>query len=121
MAVGALIGGMLWATAAISALSIKVTITNIVGIPILMGIGIDVVIHLVHRLRASGSIWATYRTVGVAVVLSTLTTIASFASLVFASNGGVRSIGSLVVVGLATLTVTSASLLALAWSASRPH
>jgi len=119
MAVGALIGGMLWATAAISALSIKVTITNIVGIPILMGIGIDVVIHLVHRLRASGSISATYRTVGVAVALSTLTTMASFASLVFASNGGVRSIGSLVVVGLATLTVTSASLLALAWSASR--
>lgn len=115
--VACLLAGLVWAGATIAVAGQRVTLMNLVGFPILLGIGVDVVIHLAHRLRAEGSAVRALRTVGIASLLSTLTTIASFASLTVAGSGGIRSLGRLVVLGLAAVTVASGALLLLGWAA----
>lgn len=118
-AVGTLVAGLVWATAALNAAGVKLTLVNLSGIPILLGIGVDVVIHLLHRLREEGpgGVRRALRTTGVAAGLSTLTTVCSFLSLTLAGNRGVRSLGMLVVLGLIVVFMVSAAMLPLMWSA----
>jgi uncharacterized protein len=118
--IGSLGAGILWAGAALGLLGVELTLMNVIGLPILLGIGVDVVLHLAHRLRDGGSAVLVARTVGRAAGLSTLTTIASFASLAFASSGGIRSVGQLVVVGLAVVSAVSGALLLALWAGARP-
>ena len=118
-AVGALLAGMVWAGAAAQAVGIKLSMLNVVGIPILLGIGVDVIIHLIHRLaeEGPGGVRRALRTTGVAALVSALTTMLSFSSLWLASNRGVRSLGSLVFIGLAVIVLATAVVLPLAWAA----
>lgn len=118
-AIGTLVAGMIWAGAAASSLGVKLSILNVVGIPILLGIGVDVVIHLLHRLREEGpgGVRRALATTGVAASVSTLTTILSFLSLLLAGNRGVRDLGLLVVVGLTAVFMASAIMLPVAWAA----
>ena len=118
-AIGTLLAGIVWAGVALQALGVKLSIVNVIGVPILLGIGVDVVIHLLHRLREEGpgGVRRAWRTTGVAAIVSTGTTVASFAALLLASSRGIRSLGMLVVVGLSTITIVGALLLPLAWAA----
>lgn len=111
--VGALTAGLLWAGSLAGVLGIRLNLANIVALPILLGIGIDVVVHLMHRLRTEASVRRAFATVGVAAGVSTLTTVASFVALTASGSGGVRSLGQLVVLGLLTTTSVSALLLGL--------
>ena len=114
-----LLGGITWAAAATHVAGVKLSVINVVGVPILLGIGVDMVIHLLHRLREEGpgGVRRALATTGVAALLSTLTTVLSFASLTLAGNRGVRSLGLLVVIGLIAVFTATATLLPLAWSA----
>lgn len=118
-AIGTLIAGLTWAGVALKVLGVSLSIVNVIGVPILLGIGIDVVIHLLHRLREEGpgGVRRAWLTTGVAAVVSTGTTVASFAALLLASSRGIRSLGELVVVGLTTITLVGALFLPLAWAA----
>ncbi len=118
-AVGTLVAGMIWAGAAVHGAGVRFNLINIAGIPILLGIGVDVVIHLLHRLaeEGPGGVRRALGTTGVAATISTLTTVFSFCSLLLAGNRGVRSLGIMVVLGLTTVFLASAALLPLAWSA----
>jgi predicted RND superfamily exporter protein len=117
-ALGALLAGMVWAGVGLYFAGVKLTLVNVVGVPILLGIGVDVVIHLLHRLREEGpgGVRRAYATAGVAATISTVTTIASFSSLLLAGNRGVRGLGLLVVVGLSAVSLVGALLLPLAWA-----
>ena len=116
---GTLLAGIIWAGSMVEAFGIKMSLLNVVGIPILLGIGVDVVIHLLHRLRdeGPGGVRRALRTTGVAASISTLTTMASFGALLVAGNRGVRSLGELIVVGLAMIFVVSVVVLPLTWAA----
>ncbi|MBO86058.1 MAG: hypothetical protein CL927_11930, partial [Deltaproteobacteria bacterium] len=46
--------GMVWSGAGMVLLDIPISMVNFVGVPILMGIGVDVIIHLMHRVREEG-------------------------------------------------------------------
>lgn len=118
-AMGTLLAGLVWAGGALVAFGVPLNIVNVVGVPILLGIGIDVVIHLLHRLdeEGPGGVRRALSTTGVAATISTLTTVLSFSSLTLAGNRGVRSLGMLVVVGLCVVFLATAGLLPLAWSA----
>lgn len=110
VAIGALVVGLLWAGAVLERGGVRLNMVNIVGVPILVGIGVDVIIHLLHRLHEEGpgSVRLSLRTTGVAAALSVLTTMASFSALLWATARGVRSLGLLVVLGLATVSVAGA-------------
>lgn len=118
-AVGTLLAGMIWAGVAIDAVGVRLSLLNLMGIPILLGIGIDVIIHLLHRLaeEGPGGLRRALSTTGVAATISTLTSVASFFSLTLAGNRGIQSMGVLVVFGLTAVFIVSAILLPLAWAA----
>ena len=104
------------AAGACALLGVELTLMNLIGLPVLLGIGIDVVLHFAHRLRDQAGL----RTVGGAAALSTVTTLASFIALTTASSGGIRSVGMLIVVGLSAVTLTSAIALPLFMAVLRP-
>ena len=82
-----------------------------------MGIGIDVIIHLLHRIseEGPGRIRFALRTTGFASLLSATTTVLSFSSLLFASNRGLHSLGMMVVVGLSLVTLVAFIAVPLGW------
>jgi len=113
----ALVAGLCWAGAGLALFRVKLSMINFVGVPILMGIGIDVVIHLVHRIHQEGPgrMLKALATTGTASALSAATTILSFASLSAAGNRGIRSLGLMVVLGLALVTLAGFSAVPLGW------
>ena len=76
---------------------------NVIALPLLLGVGVDSAIHLVHRARAGGagpgsSLLAT--TTARAVFYSFATTLVSFGNLAFSGHRGIASMGLLLGVGL---------------------
>jgi uncharacterized protein len=116
-AVSALLAGMIWAGAAMAIFHIKLSMLNFVAIPMLLGIAIDVVIHLLHRLHEEGPGRVLYAlaTTGWASAVATSTSIVSFGALFVASNEGIRSLGVLVVTGLVVVTTAAFVLVPLGW------
>lgn len=69
-------------------------LANVASLPLLLGLGIDYGIHMLLAMKRDhndiSKVWAT---TGRAVFFCGVTTIIGFMSLVFASNGGVASLG----------------------------
>ena len=106
-------------TAGLMALvGIKLGLYNMLIVPLLIGVGVDNIIHLFHRYRSEGR--GSWRhilgTTGGACVMASTTTIAGFAGLLFATHLGLRSIGYLSVVGIATCTAVAVVLMPLCFS-----
>ena len=61
------------------------TVVNVMGLPMILGIGIDDGVHLVHRWVAEGqgNLRRVFASTGKAVLLTSLTTMLGFGSLVF--------------------------------------
>ena len=115
--VSALAAGMAWAGAGMVFFDIQLSVVNFVGIPILMGIGVDVIIHLMHRVdeEGPGGVGRALSTTGWASALSASTTILSFLSLTIAEHQGVRSLGHLIVMGLTLVTLGGFAVVPLGW------
>jgi len=88
---------------------------NVIALPLLLGIGVDSGIHMVHRARRHGraavreSLLETTTARG--VLLSTLTTLASFGSLAFSPHPGTASMGQVLSVGLILILIATLVLL----------
>jgi hopanoid biosynthesis associated RND transporter like protein HpnN len=84
-------------------LGISFNFANVIIIPLLLGMGIDSGIHMVHRVRAGELPDGNLLRTGTAraVLLSALTTIASFGTLAFSSHAGIASLGQLLTLGIA--------------------
>ncbi len=96
-------------TAASVLLDIPFNFANIITLPLLLGIGVDNGIHMVSRARtampADGNLLHT--STSRAVILSALTTVASFGNLAFSSHPGTASMGQLLTIGvLVTMACT---------------
>jgi predicted RND superfamily exporter protein len=100
-----------------AAFGVQLSVVNFVGIPILLGIGVDVIIHLLHRLdeEGPGRVRVALATTGWASGLSTVTTVVSFAALSLATHRGVQSLGLMIVLGLSLITVAGFVLVPLGW------
>jgi hopanoid biosynthesis associated RND transporter like protein HpnN len=82
-------------------LDIPFNFADVIVLPLLLGIGVDSGIHLVHRARAAeaeSNLLAT--STARAVAFSALTTIASFGSLGFATHLGLATLGQLLTLGV---------------------
>lgn len=126
-ALGVLVAGVAWWGALLAMSGIKLSMVNFVGIPIVLGIGIDVMIHLVHRLQQEGPgrIQHALATTGWASALGTATTVVAFAALSLGTSQGIRGLGLLVLLGESAVTVAGFVLVPLgfaaAWSWSGRH
>ena len=80
-------------------LNIPLNFANVIVIPLILGVGVDIGIHFIHRFHtdppASGNILMTSTARG--VFYSALTTLVSFGSLAFSAHRGTASMGQLLV------------------------
>ena len=83
-------------------LDIPFNFADVIVLPLLLGIGVDSGIHLVHRARISGD--PTSNLLGTstarAVAFSAFTTIASFGTLGLATHRGMATLGQLLTLGV---------------------
>ena len=100
--------------AAMVAMGIPFNFANVICLPLLLGIGVDNGVHMVHRARAAPpaagqSILQTSTARG--VVLSALTTVCGFGNLAYSSHPGTASMGQVLTLGLALSVVCTLVLL----------
>ncbi len=79
---------------------LKFNYANLMGLPILIGTGVDYGVHLAHRYKQEGSMRIALQTTGRAVILSAITTLIGFGSLLAGDHWGVKSLGILLVSGI---------------------
>ena len=108
-----LVAGVVAMLGIMSLLSLSFNYANFIVLPLIVGIGIDDGIHIVHRWREESSqdLTAVLRQIGRAIVLTSLTTSIGFGSLISSHYPGLRSIGW--VTGLGILTCLLAALILL--------
>jgi hopanoid biosynthesis associated RND transporter like protein HpnN len=99
-----LIGSVATAAASVVA-NIPFNFANIIVLPLILGIGVDSGIHLVHRHRTgllgAGGLLRT--STANAVLFSALTTGASFATLALSNHLGIASLAQMLTVGIALM------------------
>lgn len=102
--------GASWMVGLMALLGIKFNIANFVALPLILGIGIDDGVHILHRYRIEGrfSIPTVIRYTGRAILLTSLTTMIAFGSMGLASHRGTASMGQVLFLGVGACFVSSA-------------
>jgi predicted RND superfamily exporter protein len=94
LAVALLAGGLGALAATMAAFGVAWNLASLAAIPLLLGTGIDYGIHMMLALKRTGNdIRGVSRTTGRAVFFAGTTTVIGFASLFFAGNRGISSLG----------------------------
>lgn len=90
---------------------------NMIALPLLLGMGIDYGVHIVHEFLEQSGRYRISASTAVAVLVDSLTTIIAFAGLMIASHRGLQSLGRVLTIGVMACTLTSIILLPalLAW------
>jgi uncharacterized protein len=88
---------------------IQLTLLNIIALPLIVGIGIDDGVHIIHRYRVEGeaAIGTVFASTGKAVIITSFTTMLSFGSLVFATYRGFGSMGLALFIGVGMCLLAS--------------
>ena len=94
--------GSIWLLGLMGWLGIPFNPANIMTLPLVIGIGVTNGIHILNRFHeeAHPSIFA--KSTGKAVLVSALTTMAGFGSLMLAQHQGITSLGYVMSIGVAT-------------------
>ena len=109
MAMVPLVFGGLWMVGVMWLSGLQLTLLNVIVVPLILGIGVDDGVHLLHRYRIEGrgSTATVFRSTGKAVLLTSLTTMLAFGSLVFATYRGLGSMGIALFIGVGTCFLTA--------------
>ena len=83
-------------------LDVPFNFANVIALPLILGIGIDCSVHMVHRSRNGGEAYENllYTSTARAIFYSALTTMAGFGSLIFSQHQGTASMGLLLLAGV---------------------
>ena len=108
LVLGPLALAAVWTGGLVVALGMPFNFANVIALPLLLGVGVDNGIHMVHQVRRrptpsdplDGS-------TGRAILFASLTTIASFGNLAFAAHVGMATMGRLLSVGMACVLVST--------------
>jgi hopanoid biosynthesis associated RND transporter like protein HpnN len=109
MAMLPLLLGAIWMVGIMQISGLQLTMVNVLGLPLILGIGIDDGVHILHRYRSEGKgrLATVFTSTGKAVMLTSVTTMLAFGSLVFATYRGLGSLGIALFIGVATCFLTS--------------
>jgi hypothetical protein len=96
--------GIVWMLGSMRLLGIDFNFANLVGVPLVIGVGIDNGVHVIHRVRLEGSrgMDIVLRHTGRAIMISSLTTMIGFGSLALASHRGLSSLGLVLLLGVSS-------------------
>ncbi|MBK8480294.1 MAG: MMPL family transporter [Proteobacteria bacterium] len=105
--------GIAWMWGSMSLLGMSYNFANIVGFPMIVGIGVAYGIYILHRFRQEGerNVPAVVRNTGLGVLLSALANMAGFGSIALATHRGARSLGLLLFFGCCFCLIAAALLL----------
>jgi len=85
---------------------------NVMALPVIIGIAVDNGVHIVHRtIQEDGDVTKALLGTGRSVLLTSLTTLASFGSLAFTTHRGLASFAIVLSIGVTIALVLSLSLL----------
>ena len=101
--------GAIWMVGLLKTIGYQLTFVNVMGIPMIVGLGIDDGVHFLHRvcIEGRGQIRIVASSTGKAIMLTSLTTIAGFGSLLIAKYRGLGSLGTLLVLGVGACFITT--------------
>ncbi len=103
--------GTLWMVGVMGWFGIPFNPANIMTLPLVIGIGITNGIHILNRFAEEQNPSVLAKSTGKAVLVSGLTTIAGFGSLIPAKHQGISSLGLVMAVGTATCMVAALTFL----------
>lgn len=112
--------GWCWMFVAMKGFGLELNVANIVVLPLILGIGVDTSVHILHRVReeerlnGTASLEVVMGGTGKAVLFAALTTMVGFAGLTVADNGAMKSLGYLMVLAI-TSTLGSSLVILPAW------
>ena len=103
--------GFLWLSGIMGWLGIQLNPANIMTLPLVIGIGVTNGIHILNRFAEEQTPGILARSTGKAVLVSGLTAIAGFGSLILGKHQGLRSLGLVMSIGLATCMIAGLTFL----------
>lgn len=108
-----LLFGFIWMAGLMSLFGIKINIINAIGLPLILGMGVDSGVHIIHRysLEGANKVRTIFTTTGKAVLISSLTSFLAFGSLGFATYRGLASLGITLAIGITTCWLATVMIL----------
>lgn len=103
--------GMLWLVGLMGWQNMPFNPANIMTLPLVIGIGVTNGIHILNRYAEEGTPGILSRSTGKAVLVSGLTAIAGFGSLILAKHRGIHSLGFIMSLGIATCMIAGLTFL----------
>ena len=107
------IAGSIWTVGIMELTGLKLNMANLVILPLILGIGVVNGIHITHRYREEKDKSAVVlgKSTGQAVILSSLTTMIGFGSMMVADHYGVFSLGLVLSLGVFCCLIASITFL----------
>ena len=103
--------GTLWLVGLMGWNAVPFNPANIMTLPLVIGIGVTNGIHILNRYAEERTPGILARSTGKAVLVSGLTAIAGFGSLILAKHRGIHSLGYIMAVGIAMCMVAALTFL----------
>jgi hopanoid biosynthesis associated RND transporter like protein HpnN len=103
--------GSLWLVGLMGWFGVSFNLANIMTLPLLIGIGVTNGIHVLNRFAEERTPNILARSTGKAVLVSGLTAIAGFGSLVLAQHYGMYSLGCVMATGISTCMIAGLTFL----------
>ncbi len=103
--------GFLWLGGLMGYFGVPMNPANIMTLPLVIGIGVTNGIHILNRYAEEQTPSILARSTGKAVLVSGLTAIAGFGSLILAKHQGIQSLGYVMSAGLATCMIAGLTFL----------
>ena len=104
-----LLVGIVWMAGGMALTGMKLNLFNMVVFPSIIGLSLDSGVHMYHRYleEGFGHLRKVVMTTGQAVAVGSFTTMLGFGDLILARHPGLKSLGGLALLGLATTLVTA--------------
>jgi len=101
--------GVFWMVGLMHLTGMQFTVMNVMGLPMILGIGIDDGVHIVHRWRIEGKrkTRTVFSSTGKAILLTSLTTMLAFGSLIFSIWRGFGQLGGALFLGVGACFLTT--------------
>jgi len=91
--------GGVWLVSIMGLFKIPFNLANFFAIPIIIGVGVDSGVHIIHRLKQERELPALGRATGTSVLLTAVTNAIGFGMMMIAAHQGIASLGKIMAIG----------------------